>query len=1000
MSSNGNGATNGSTNQGNSGHGNHKPGQHSSKTPGIPNHQRYDGDQLKRFIEATFDPSIGCIEIRVPDAAFDGNYIIKATVVSRTISGWFDRTDAITSSANALRFVSGYITVNPVSRDLLAKYDNKFGFIRSKEGSNDEDIIILRWLYIDVDCERKEGISSTAEELAAAIALRDRILAAHPDLAASALYGCSGNGGWILVRLPDYPNDAEHRLIVQQALHVLAAQFGRKGEAKTFVDVKTCNPSRIMCLVGTTKCKGSHRDERPWRMVTVDGVGNRLAGSIREQQPLDLAAWIKAQPEAARLDESLKGKPRTQANLNIDFDPSTAQRAVVEQAGHDHILRRAAGHIEQFAGAVSRQGGHDQTYDVACALIKGCNLSITDARPILYAWNTKCQPPWSDAELEHKLSDADTRPDSEPRGYLVAKWAAEDEAKRPVNQGYVYRDSTGTDAAHANGAVVAGTPSVSAGGQATADASANGRPTFALTDLGNAERLIFLYGHKIRWCEPYNSWMIYDGRRWERDETRMIDRMANKVPRQIKSEMPPTENEAVAKAYKQWEHHTQSHNARTALVNSARSFVSVKPSELDRDPWLLNCANGTYDLQARKFRPHSPKDLITKLAPIDFAPDAPATGWRQFVLEIMNGDSDLVDFLQRAVGYAITGVIREHVFFFLYGRGRNGKGTFLKAIVNVLGDYANEIDTELLMAQASPQHPTGMTELEGRRFVSAEETDDNRRFAEAMIKKLTGDNTISARKMYKDFYNFQPTHHIFLAANHKPEIKGIDPAIWRRIKLIPFKRCYDTGIKGGVKPNLNLKNELAQEYSGILNWLIEGCHKWQDNGLAEPQVIENITNDYRSEMDMLGRFVEEQCKTGADERILLGDIYKAYMDWCTSSGVKNPLGNRRFSSLLADKGFPTNKSNSIVYKRGLRLKSPQEREHDILAAHKEMNESIASEKSRAGDLDFGSETNGEHGGQDEDELAATIAIGTASGIANGSANGTYVSEEEASDVPF
>jgi hypothetical protein len=233
----------------------------------------FDQDALCRFLGHVLDPATGAIEFRVFDAEFTRNGFIQHSDYSRTLAGWYSEPAALVADAARLRGVSGYVTLNPVDPRLLARSLNRLTRCEKGRGTSDADIVAIRWLFTDVDAVRPDGISSTDDELAAALAVRDRILADNPILRRSSLWGCSGNGGFILTRLLDYPNDAEHRALVGRGLAVLAARYS---DAAVKVDVKTKNPSRVMPLCGTLKCKGSNTEDRPWRLATLDGAGEAL----------------------------------------------------------------------------------------------------------------------------------------------------------------------------------------------------------------------------------------------------------------------------------------------------------------------------------------------------------------------------------------------------------------------------------------------------------------------------------------------------------------------------------------------------------------------------------------------------------------------------------------------------------------------------------------------------------------------------------------------------
>jgi putative DNA primase/helicase len=254
------------------------------------------------------------------------------------------------------------------------------------------------------------------------------------------------------------------------------------------------------------------------------------------------------------------------------------------------------------------------------------------------------------------------------------------------------------------------------------------------------------------------------------------------------------------------------------MISMAQSDqrIAVTPERLDTDHWLLNCLNGTLDLKSGNLRPHSPDDLITKLAPTDFDPDATSPLWRGFIEKVTKGDPDLAGFIQRACGYATTGDVSEQCLFFLFGGGENGKTTLLEVAGDILGDYAVDIRSDLLIVKPSEDHPTAFTDLEGKRFVRTSETEDGKRLAESLVKSLTGGDTIKARKMRRDFYSFSPSFKFFVAANHKPIIRGTDHGIWRRMHLIPFTHNF----ADDPDKVLDCKATLAGERAGILAWFV------------------------------------------------------------------------------------------------------------------------------------------------------------------------------------
>jgi putative DNA primase/helicase len=284
------------------------------------------------------------------------------------------------------------------------------------------------------------------------------------------------------------------------------------------------------------------------------------------------------------------------------------------------------------------------------------------------------------------------------------------------------------------------------------------------------------------------------------------------------------------------------------------------PGEMDTNPWLLNVQNGVLDLRTGKLLAHDPERLITKLVPTKYDPKSACPTWLAVLHRSMAGNQNLISFLQRAFGYALTGIVSEQVFFIFWGAGTNGKGTLINCVLEMMGDYSLKATQELFMVTKGRTHPTELTKLFGGRFVASSETEENQRLAEALVKELTGGDPITARRMREDHWTFWPTHKIFLATNHQPVIRGTDHAIWRRPKLVPFKVTipqheWDT----------TLPDKLKAEWPGILAWAMQGCLDWQQNGLGIPEEVNQATQEYRADMDMLGQFLMG-CHTAAGRK--------------------------------------------------------------------------------------------------------------------------------------
>jgi putative DNA primase/helicase len=359
----------------------------------------------------------------------------------------------------------------------------------------------------------------------------------------------------------------------------------------------------------------------------------------------------------------------------------------------------------------------------------------------------------------------------------------------------------------------------------------------------------------------------------------------------------------------------ESHERRVKMLASARAIagIPVLPKDLDWDAWLLNVRNGTLDLRTGTLRPHAREDLITRGIDVDYTPDAKCPTWERFLAEVFRNDAALIAFVQRAVGYSLTGDIREHVFFILFGRGSNGKSTFLDVIHALLGPYAGPVPAELLLTRRAEHHPTERATLFSKRFVATVESGDGRRLAEDRVKAITGGDPIECRRMKEDFWVFTPTHKLWFGTNHKPVIKGTDHAIWRRIRLVPFETTFhepETGVAPQKDPTL--PERLIEELPGILAWGISGCLAWQREGLKAPEAVRDATEGYRVEMDVLARFLDECCVFNTSAEARASDLYKAYTSWCETANERVE-SQSSFGQRLTEKGCERYRNNGIWY---------------------------------------------------------------------------------------
>lgn len=608
--------------------------------------------------------------------------------------------------------------------------------------------------------------------------------------------------------------------------------------------------------------------------------------------------------------------------------------------------KRARAYLEACPGCVSGQGtASNDCLSFARALVFGLCLPPEEAATLMFQhdWNRRCTDsrgdpyPWTLEELVHKCRDAYRLAYGKPYGFLLIP----DDVPTEAPAGNVSpppgpaEDAEARAASALEGLVRGEAEAEEAGSSWDFDPEEQevpdaGRRGFALTDTGNAERLVSRFGEGIRWAEDRQTWYAWDGIRWivrplalERASKRTARLIAEEVPaaeeraaRASAAAVAAGEDDLAAKeeaerarraleALKSWQKASESARGRKNMVTLSASepSISVNSDSFDRRPFLLNVRNGVLDLRAgapRRLRPHDRDLMMTKVCSVAFDEGAEAPTWAACLSAWTGGDAELEAFLRRAAGYSLTGSVEEECFFLLVGRGQNGKSTFLNALASVLGPYSVAAPAGLLVEtrtdKATPSQQAGLAAIQGARLVVASETEDSASLSEAQVKAITSRERISAKRMYEGPYDYAPSHKTWLTTNHEMSISGTDDGIWRRI----HKTDWLHQIPAHLRDN-RLAEKLIAERPGILAWMVRGCLEWQDGGLRPPEVVRDALRKYRSSQDTMGAFLADKFDFVPGAQVPKAQVRSCYEAWCEENGHR-PFGAKRFYQEMTQRG--------------------------------------------------------------------------------------------------
>jgi len=752
--------------------------------------------------------------------------------------------------------VNCFFTPNPLTPAALNRKPwGELAAARQGQSTKDSDIARRRWLLVDVDPRRPSSTSATSREKTAAHSIAERIRRDMTSLGwPPPIFADSGNGIHLCWRI-DEPtgSDLPKRVLKSWARYTTPA-------AK--VDQSVHNAARIWKLYGTTATKGAATADRPHRRSHIIDEPAQIAvvstKQLEEQAGRAAARAAVGVAVAAAPSEFPRGPWSPMSVLAAIRRTGMAKPMPSPPHGGEGWL------IDPCPMIGERHGGDSPTATAA-----GIGA---DGIPWFRCHGERCgERGWADlVELAYP-------------GYSRRR----DEQKKRWDDRQQRHQRATAKARQEDAWIESGVRQ--------------------MTDLGNAQRFRDDHIGSARYIVLYDRWYIWDHRRWCPDERLGVIKLAHETVTRIRDEADQARDDPdLIERIVKHATRSQSDRAISAMVRQARPYLALEHHELDRDPFALNLHNGTFDLKAGKLRPYCRDDFLTKIAGTRYDPDAKAPTWDAFLNRIFDGDTDLIEFTRRAVGYSLSGDVSEEKMMFLWGAGANGKTTFANCVAELAGDYACVAHSELFEVKAAEPHPTAIADLYGARFASSVETEEGRRMSEKRVKQLTSrDRRLKARRMRQDFFEFAPTHKLWIAGNHRPRIIGTDHGIWRRMMLLPFIVAIPEGER-----DRHLDEKLRRELPGVLNWALAGFREWVDGGLRPPPAVLDATKEYREEEDTLGRFIDERCQIGEGLRVRAVRLYEAFVEWSETEGerrwTRTTIGRK-----LTDMGYRRLKSNGI-----------------------------------------------------------------------------------------
>lgn len=437
------------------------------------------------------------------------------------------------------------------------------------------------------------------------------------------------------------------------------------------------------------------------------------------------------------------------------------------------------------------------------------------------------------------------------------------------------------------------------------------------TEYGNAQRFVHQHGDRVKFCHSEKRWFIWTGRMWQADIQNQVESLAMNTARKIFDEAATIQDLKKKTDLIKWSQLSMSHAKITKMLKIASSILPVTQEQFDSDRWIINASNGMVDLRTGNLLSHNKDKLITKICNATYQKEAECPTWDRFLDRIFAGNTELIRYLQKMVGYCLTGSVSEKCFFILHGeKGDNGKTVFINTIMELLGDYSMQTPIDTLLKRKPGSQSNDLVRMNKSRFVSSAEANKQTYFDEALVKRLTGDDPITARELYKEYVTFKPECKIVIATNRIPRFDRTDTAFSNRVKIIPFNVSIPL-----EEQDKNLKEKLMLESEGILAWAVRGCLLWQEQGLGDIPLVDAVNVEIRSD-NSVENFVTACCVQGNDHYIKVADLYEAYTVYHANihDGVE-PVAISKFGVKLSEMGFLMSHTRDGNYRSGIGLKA-------------------------------------------------------------------------------